>query len=194
MLEVRHQSVFEVLCSYAHLSHLLLCAQPRPGTKMSKDVVKQFRKTLNDMYREQKARFAEQMAGVLPPREADLQGTLNALDREKASDALANWDDPGRNHLPYMRLSNSQLDTICKYGLFDDAPAPRKNSFVVGPQLHFTVIAGLTMFMRSVTRSDTLLSLRMPSFFVMPCPGPSSEMENTLLCFCTDDVRVSKFT
>jgi len=94
------------------------------------------------------------MNGVLPPSEADLQGILNALDREKASDARANWDDPGRNDLPFIRLSNFQLGTICKYGLFDDAPAPRKDSFLVGPQLHFTAIAGLTMFMRS----DTLLS------------------------------------
>jgi len=168
-----------VFCYY-----MVLCMQIIAGKKMTKDVVLQFRKSLNDMYEEQISRYSEEMKDVLPPSTANIDGLVKALGREKAAEALANQDDPGRHHLTFKRLSDLQLERISRYGLFDDGPAPRKNAFDVCPQLHFIVTAGLTMLLRS----DTVLSLRMTSFSVMPCPGHSGQEENMLLCFCYNEV------
>lgn len=166
------------------MSDLRLFLQLIVGTTTSKDVVIKFRKSLNDMFKDQCSRFPVEMGGVLPPKHAKIGGIMAALGRKKSALARERYEDPGLNHLTRTRLSKDQLERISMYGLIDGAPKPLKFSTFVSPQVHFTVIAGLSMFMRS----DTVLSLRLPSVFVLPCPGPSCRQTCTLLAFCTDDV------
>ena len=58
---------------------MVLCMQIIAGKKMTKDVVLQFKKSLNDMYEEQISRYSEEMKDVLPPSTANIDGLVKAL-------------------------------------------------------------------------------------------------------------------
>lgn len=163
---------------------LWLCLQVIPGSTTSKDVIKKHRKSLNDLYIDQCARYPEEMECVQPPRTANVSSVLASLGRLKAVKSKDRHEDPGKNHLTNTRLTAAQLEIISSYGVTDSAPKPRTFAYDVGSELHFTVTSGLTMLLRS----DTVLSIKLPNLFVMPCPGLPGLQPCTLLCICTDDV------
>lgn len=150
---------------------------------MSKDVLKKHKKSLHDTWKDQKARYAE-MADVPPPKNAKTATILGGLGRKKSSAASASYQDPGRHHMSHTRLQPEALERILAYGMTDDAPKPLTLSPSISPQCHCVVAAGHTVLMRS----DTVLALKLTSYFVMPCPGPAGRQPNKLLGFCTNNV------
>ena len=151
---------------------------------MTKDVLKKHAKSLNDMFKDQRARIGEVMTGLLAPKTANTATILGGLGRKKASAASASYVDAGVNHVPHMRLTPEALDRVLAYGIIDNAPKPLTFASSISPQCHFVVVAGHTVFMRS----DMAVALKLTTFFVMPCPGPEGRQPNKLLGFCTKNV------
>ena len=133
---------------------------------MTKDVLKKHAKSLNDMFKDQRARYGEVMTGLLAPKTANTASILGGLGRKKASAASASYVDAGVNHMPHMRLTPEALDRVLAYGIIDNAPKPFTFASSISPQCHFVVVAGHTVFIAqrhgSCTKADNLLCDALP--------------------------------
>ena len=144
----------------------LYVPQPIPGSTVTEDMVLKLKKSMNDLYLEQQARFPLEMVDFLPPKNAELAPIFAGLSRAKAAVFKDNFEDPGVHHAHRQRLTEQQAEDVSMFGLLDKAKGWPRNSLVIEPEFHFTATAGLVAFLRS----DSALSIMLTNLFVMNAP------------------------